>query len=180
MTQAPFRVVVMGVSGCGKSTLGRLLAVRLSVPFVEGDELHSAANVAKMAAGQPLTDEDRRGWLSALSQRLQQAVMQEKGLVVTCSALKKNYRDRLRQGAPEVLFVHLQGSPAVLTQRLQQRTGHYMPPTLLQSQLAILEPLQEDETALTLDMQLPPEQQCHHVMHYLQTLCPTPVGAVSN
>ena len=178
MTQAPFRVVVMGVSGCGKSTLGRLLAARLSVPFVEGDDLHSAANVAKMAAGQPLTDEDRGGWLSALSQRLRQAVSQEQGLVVACSALKRNYRDQLRQGAPEVLFVHLQGSPEVLTQRLQQRTGHYMPPTLLQSQLAILEPLQEDEVALTLDMQLPPEQQCHQVMQYLQTLCLTPLGAV--
>jgi len=178
MTQAPFRVVVMGVSGCGKSTLGRLLAARLSVPFVEGDDLHSAANVAKMAAGQPLTDEDRGGWLSALSQRLRQAVSQEQGLVVACSALKKNYRDQLRQGAPEVLFVHLQGSPEVLNQRLQQRTGHYMPPTLLQSQLAILQPLQEDEAALTLDMQLPPEQQCHQVMQYLQTLCLTPLGAV--
>jgi carbohydrate kinase (thermoresistant glucokinase family) len=178
MSQAPFRVVVMGVSGCGKSTLGRLLAARLSVPFVEGDDLHSAANVAKMAAGQPLTDEDRGGWLSALSQRLRQAVSQEQGLVVACSALKKNYRDQLRQGAPEVLFVHLQGSPEVLNQRLQQRTGHYMPPTLLQSQLAILQPLQEDEAALTLDMQLPPEQQCHQVMQYLQTLCLTPLGAV--
>jgi carbohydrate kinase (thermoresistant glucokinase family) len=178
MTQAPFRVVVMGVSGCGKSTLGRLLAARLSVPFLEGDDLHSAANVAKMAAGRPLTDEDRGGWLSALSQRLRQAVSQEQGLVVACSALKRNYRDQLRQGAPEVLFVHLQGSPEVLTQRLQQRTGHYMPPTLLQSQLAILQPLQEDEAALTLDMQLPAEQQCHRVVQYLQTLCPTPLGAV--
>jgi len=105
-------------------------------------------------------------------------VSQEQGLVVACSALKKNYRDQLRQGAPEVLFVHLQGSPEVLNQRLQQRTGHYMPPTLLQSQLAILQPLQEDEAALTLDMQLPPEQQCHQVMQYLQTLCLTPLGAV--
>lgn len=177
MGQAPFRVVVMGVSGCGKSTVGHLLAGRLAVPFVEGDDLHSAANVAKMAAGQPLTDEDRVGWLQALSQRLQQAVRHDQGVVVACSALKKAYRDVLRQGAPDVLFVHLQGSADILAQRLQQRTAHYMPATLLQSQLAILEPPQADETAMTLDMLMPPEQQCKQVMQYLHTLCPTSVGA---
>lgn len=178
MSRAPFRVVVMGVSGCGKSTLGHLLAGRLSLPFVEGDDLHSAANVAKMAAGQPLTDEDRAGWLQALSQRLHQAATQDQGLVVACSALKKNYRDLLRQGASDVLFVHVQGSPEVLAQRMQQRTSHYMPPTLLQSQLAILEPPQASEAALTLDMLSPPEQQCQQVMQYLQTLRPALVGAV--
>ncbi len=177
MVQTPFRVVVMGVSGCGKSTVGHLLAGRLALPFVEGDDLHSAANVAKMAAGQPLTDEDRVGWLQALSQRLQQAVHQDQGVVVACSALKKAYRDVLRQGASDVLFVHLQGSTEVLAQRLQQRTAHYMPPTLLQSQLAILEPPQADETAMTLDMLMPPEQQCKQVMQYLHTLCPASVGA---
>ena len=167
---------MMGVSGCGKSTVGHLLAGRLAVPFVEGDELHSAANVAKMAAGQPLTDQDRVGWLQALSQRLQQAVQQEQGVVVACSALKKAYRDVLRQGASDVLFVHLQGRPEVLAQRMQQRTAHYMPPSLLQSQLAILEPPQADEVALTLDMSLPPEQQCKQVVQYLHTLNPTAVG----
>jgi carbohydrate kinase (thermoresistant glucokinase family) len=177
MLQAPCRVVVMGVSGCGKSTLGHMLAGRLALPFVEGDDLHSGANVAKMAAGQPLTDEDRGGWLQALSERLQQSVNQEQGLVVACSALKKIYRDVLRQGAPDVLFVHLQGSPEVLTQRLQQRTGHYMPATLLQSQLAILEPLTKSESALTLDMRMPAEQQCQQVMQHLQTLCPASLGA---
>jgi carbohydrate kinase (thermoresistant glucokinase family) len=177
MLQAPCRVVVMGVSGCGKSTLGHVLAGCLAVPFVEGDDLHSAANVAKMAAGQPLTDEDRAGWLQALSERLQQSVSQEQGLVVACSALKKIYRDVLRQGAPDVLFVHLQGSPEVLTQRLQQRTGHYMPATLLQSQLAILEPLTTSESAMTLDMRMPAEQQCQQVMQHLQTLCPASLGA---
>ena len=177
MVPGPFRLVVMGVSGCGKSTVGHLLAGRLGVSFVEGDDLHSAANVAKMAAGQPLTDEDRAGWLQALSQRLHQAVSQQQGLVVACSALKKSYRDVLRQGAPDALFVHLQGSAEVLNQRLRQRTGHYMPPTLLQSQLAILELPQADESAMTLDMLMPPEQQCKQVMQYLQTLCPTAVDA---
>jgi len=178
MLHVPFRVVVMGVSGCGKSTLGHLLAARLSVPFVEGDDLHSAANVAKMAAGQPLTDEDRAGWLQALSQGLRQAATQDRGLVVACSALKKSYRDVLRQGAVDLLFVHVHGSPEVLRQRMQQRTAHYMPPTLLQSQLAILEPPHADEVALTLDMLMPPEQQCQQVIQYLQTLCPTAVSAV--
>ena len=177
MGQAPFRVVVMGVSGCGKSTVGHLLAGRLDVPFVEGDDLHSAANVSKMAAGQPLTDQDRVGWLQALSQRLQQALQYDQGVVVACSALKKAYRDVLRQGASDVLFVHLQGSPEVLTQRLKQRTAHYMPATLLQSQLAILEPPQADEAAMTLDMLMPPEHQCQQVMQYLNTLCPASVGA---
>ena len=178
MLQTPFRVVVMGVSGCGKSTVGHLLAGRLAVPFVEGDDLHSAANVAKMAAGQPLTDEDRAGWLQALSERLHQSVANDQGLVVACSALKKTYRDVLRQGARDVLFVHLQGSPEELTRRLTQRTSHYMPATLLQSQLAILEPPQSPEMAMTLDMLLPAEQQCKQVMQYLQTLSPTAVGAV--
>jgi gluconokinase len=159
MLQAPCRVVVMGVSGCGKSTLGHVLARRLTVPFVEGDDVHSA------------------GWLQALSQRLQQSVNQAQGLVLACSALKKAYRDVLRQGAPDVLFVHLQGSPEVLAQRLQQRTAHYMPATLLQSQLAILEPPLHSEAAMSLDMLLPPEQQCQHVMQYLQTLYPDAVGA---
>jgi len=177
MLQAPCRVVVMGVSGCGKSTLGHVLAGRLAVTFVEGDDLHSAVNVAKMAAGQPLTDDDRAGWLQVLSGRLRQSFTQAQGLVVACSALKKAYRDVLRQGAPDVLFVHLQGSPEVLMQRLQQRTAHYMPATLLQSQLAILEPPLQSELALTLDMLLPAEQQCKQVMQYLQTLCPAPVGA---
>jgi carbohydrate kinase (thermoresistant glucokinase family) len=130
-----------------------------------------------MAAGQPLTDQDRVGWLQALSQRLQQALQYDQGVVVACSALKKAYRDVLRQGASDVLFVHLQGSPEVLTQRLKQRTAHYMPATLLQSQLAILEPPQADEAAMTLDMLMPPEHQCQQVMQYLNTLCPASVGA---
>lgn len=178
MSHTPFRVVVMGVSGCGKSTVGHLLAGSMGVLFVEGDDLHSPANVAKMAAGHPLTDEDRAGWLQALSERLRQSVQNAQGLVVACSALKKTYRDVLRQGAPDVLFVHLQGSPEVLTQRMRQRTAHYMPATLLQSQLAILEPPQSPEMAMTLDMLLPAERQCKQVMQYLQTLSPKAIGAV--
>jgi len=170
MQQTPCRLVVMGVSGCGKSTVGRLLAARSGARFVEGDELHSPANVAKMAAGEALTDTDRAGWLHALSAILAQARDQNLGIVVACSALKKAYRDILRQGAFDTRFVHLQGSEAVLTQRMQQRTSHYMPASLLQSQLSILESPQNDESALTLDVMTPPEQQCQQVIAHLQTL----------
>ena len=176
MQQTPSRLVVMGVSGCGKSTLGRMLAARLGVRFVEGDELHSPANVAKMAAGQALTDADRAEWLHALSAILAEARDQHQGVVVACSALKKVYRNILRQGAADALFVHLQGSESVLMQRMQQRPTHYMPPSLLQSQLAILESPEADEAALTLDVMTLPEQQCQQVIAHLQTLNPHAVA----
>jgi len=173
MRQAPCRVVVMGVSGCGKSTLGHLLAARLGILFVEGDELHSRANVEKMAAGQALTDTDRSEWLQSLAGILGQAFSQDSGVIVACSALKKMYRDRLRQGARDVLFVHLQGAPSILTERMKQRPNHYMPASLLESQLAILESPQSDEWALTLDVLSTPEKQCNQVISYLNTLSPT-------
>lgn len=176
MQQTPSRLVVMGVSGCGKSTLGRLLAARLGVRFVEGDELHSPANVAKMAAGQALTDNDRAEWLHALSAILAESRDQHQGVVVACSALKKAYRNILRQGAADALFVHLQGSESVLMQRMQQRPTHYMPPSLLQSQLAILESPEADEASLTLDVMTLPEQQCQQVISHLKTLSPHAVA----
>jgi carbohydrate kinase (thermoresistant glucokinase family) len=176
MQQTPSRLVVMGVSGCGKSTLGRLLAARLGVRFVEGDEFHSPANVAKMAAGQALTDNDRAEWLHALSAILAESRDQHQGVVVACSALKKAYRNILRQGAADALFVHLQGSESVLMQRMQQRPTHYMPPSLLQSQLAILESPEADEASLTLDVMTLPEQQCQQVISHLQTLSPHAVA----
>ncbi len=151
------RVVVMGVSGCGKSTVGRGLAAVLGVHYVEGDELHPPENVERMAAGIPLTDADRHGWLQAVAGQLSHATAQSAGVVVSCSALKRSYRDLLRAAAPDVRFVHLQGSPALLAQRLSGRTGHYMPASLLQSQLDTLEPPGADEGAITLDIgQEPP------------------------
>ncbi len=151
------RIVVMGVSGCGKSTVGRLLAEHLGLDYIEGDELHPPENVARMAAGVALTDADRQGWLEALAERLSHAREQGLGLVVSCSALKRRYRDILRNGAPDVRFVHLHGAPALLAARMAARPGHYMPPSLLESQLATLELPGSDEQALNFDIAQPPE-----------------------
>jgi len=148
-------VVVMGVSGCGKSTVGQQLAAALNVEFLEGDLLHPAENVARMAAGIALTDDDRRGWLETLAGRIGNARANAVGLVVSCSALKRSYRDILRKGAPDLLFVHLQGSPELLAARMNSRPGHYMPASLLESQLATLEMPGPDENAQTFDTALP-------------------------
>ena len=150
------RIVVMGVSGCGKSTLGRALAQRLTLPYIEGDELHPPRNIALMAAGTPLTDEDRAGWLQAIAARL--AAAASTGVVVACSALKRSYRDLLRASAPDLRLVHLSGSESVLTQRMHARSGHYMPPSLLRSQLDTLQPPGADEHAVVLNIESPPEQ----------------------
>ena len=146
------RLVVMGVSGSGKSTVGRVLAHRLGVEFVEGDDLHPPRNVALMASGTPLTDDDRRGWLSSLAQRLRDAHERGRGLVVSCSALKRSYRDQLRAGSPDVRFVHLSGTPELLADRVRARSGHYMPASLLRSQLDTLEPPTPDEAAICIDI----------------------------
>lgn len=157
MPSAAPRVVVMGVSGCGKSTVGRLLARALDVAFVEGDDWHSPQNIAKMAAGQPLTDADRQGWLQALAGRLAQAHAQGQGLVLACSALRRSYRDRLRAGTPGLQFLLLHGERALLAQRLAMRQGHYMPAALLDSQLATLEPPQAGENIQVADLRLAPQ-----------------------
>lgn len=145
-------VVVMGVSGCGKSTIGQQLATAMGVEFLEGDQLHSTENVARMAAGIALTDDDRQGWLETLAGHIGSARANAVGLVVSCSALKRSYRDILRLGSPDLLFVHLQGSPELLTARMASRPGHYMPASLLESQLATLEIPGPDENAQTFDI----------------------------
>ena len=150
------RWVIMGVSGCGKSTIGSALARRFAVPFLEGDAFHPDNNVAKMSAGVPLDDEDRAGWLQALAAEIRRARQQGKGLVLSCSALKRRYRDLLREADPELQFVHLAGPRELIAERMQQRTDHYMPPSLLDSQLGILEPLQDDEAGMVLDITLAP------------------------
>lgn len=150
------RVVVMGVSGCGKSTVGAALAQALGLPFVEGDALHPPRNVALMAAGTPLTDEDRREWLEAVARVLADA--KDDGVVVSCSALKRSYRDLLRASAPDLVLVHLRGEPALLAERMAARKGHYMPPSLLQSQLDTLELPGADENVYTADVAEPPQR----------------------
>jgi gluconokinase len=151
------RVVVMGVSGCGKSTVGQLLATGLGVHYVEGDELHPPENVALMAAGIALTDADRHGWLQAVASQLANATTEARGVVVTCSALKRSYRDLLRAAAPDLRLVHLHGPRELLAERMAARTDHYMPPSLLQSQLDTLEPPVREEHALTLTIDQPPQ-----------------------
>ena len=144
--------VVMGVSGSGKSLIGAAFARALGVGFVEGDDYHTAANVARMASGIPLTDADRAEWLRSLAARIQKAKDSGTGLVVSCSALKRSYRDILRGAAGELQFVFLQGSRALLAERLTSRRGHYMPPSLLDSQLATLEEPLPDEHAWVCDI----------------------------
>ena len=148
--------VVMGVSGCGKSTVGALLAEALGAAYLEGDDLHPPGNVARMAAGTPLTDDDRRDWLLAIAQRIATARAERRGLVVSCSALKRHYRDTLRSAAPELAFVHLSAEAAVLAERVRTRAHAYMPASLLASQLQTLEAPGLDERAATFEATLPP------------------------
>jgi gluconokinase len=144
--------VVMGVSGSGKSRIGAAFARAVGVPFVEGDDYHPPANVERMSRGIPLTDEDRAGWLRALATRLRQASDNGAGLVLTCSALKRSYRDVLRAGAGGVQFVFLRGPRALIAERLASRRGHFMPASLLDSQLATLEEPTADEGAWVCDI----------------------------
>lgn len=168
----PAPIVVMGVSGCGKSTVGRALAQALGRAYVEGDELHPPRNVALMAAGTPLTDDDRAGWLDAVAQRLVDEAARTPGVVVSCSALKRAYRNRLRAAAPGMKFVYLHGPLALLQQRLAQRKGHYMPASLLQSQLDALQPPTADEAALAFEISPGPERIVRDVVAALATSQP--------
>jgi len=143
------QIVVMGVSGSGKSTVGAALAQRFRVPFADADDFHPPANIAKMSAGQPLTDADRWPWLEALGVWLEK---HDEGAVMTCSALKRSYRDVLREHVPALGFIHLHGSRELIAQRQATRPGHFMPASLLDSQFATLEPLQSDETGFLVDV----------------------------
>jgi gluconokinase len=146
---APVFVVVMGVSGSGKTTVAEGIAAHLHWRFQEADELHPRANVEKMSHGEPLTDEDRGPWLDAIGDWLDARVQAGEDAVLTCSALRRTYRDRLRSGRPGVRFCHVTVSDETLRQRLSHRRGHYMPASLLSSQLATLEELADDEPGVT-------------------------------
>ena len=163
------RLVVMGVCASGKSALGAALAQRLGLPFVEGDSFHPPENVALMAQGTPLTDAHRAGWLRALAAQLGSPGARDGGMVLACSALKRGYRDVLRTGAPDLRLLLLHGSRELLQQRLAARQGHYMPASLLPSQLATLELPQPDENALVMDIGQPLEQLTKEALRHLRT-----------
>jgi gluconokinase len=148
----------MGVCGAGKSLIGSALARGLGVEFVEGDTLHPPENVKRMAAGIPLTDDDRYGWLLAIAERIRDAKRRGRGLVISCSALKRKYRDLLRsEGDADLRFVYLAGSRDLIAERLANRRGHFMPASLLDSQLATLEEPSPDEQAWVCDISEPPQ-----------------------
>lgn len=162
MTQ---RIVVMGVSGCGKSSVGAALSGALGIPYRDGDDLHPAVNVAKMRAGEALTDADRWPWLDRVAQELARLAP----VIVGCSALRRAYRDRIRAGAGgPVLFVHLAGSREVIAARMAARSGHFMPASLLDSQFATLEPPGPDEAAITVDIDQPMDRLVAEILRRLE------------
>jgi gluconokinase len=160
-------IVVMGVSGCGKSSVGLRLAEALKATFLDADDFHPPANVERMRAGIALTDEDRAGWLDALSRRLARSLDADESVVLACSALKRSYRDALRRGAPALRLVHLSGSRELLAQRIGARKDHYMPPTLLASQLATLQAPDAEERAITVDVAPPTDQLVRDILRRL-------------
>jgi gluconokinase len=154
---APCALIVMGVSGSGKSTVATALAERLTWTFEDGDRFHPASNVAKMKSGHPLTDEDRWPWLKAIADEIERVCHAGGHIVIACSSLKRAYRDVLVRGRKDVRFVFLDGSQALIGDRLAHRKGHFMPPGLLDSQFKTLEPPQADERPITVSIDAPVE-----------------------
>jgi carbohydrate kinase (thermoresistant glucokinase family) len=147
--QSPCALIVMGVSGAGKTTIGETLAARLGWPYEDADTFHPASNVAKMSAGHPLTDEDRWPWLKAIAAEIDRACAAGEHIVIGCSALKRAYRDVLMHGRTDIRLVYLDGTQSLIADRLSHRKGHFMPPGLLISQFAALEPPTPDERPVT-------------------------------
>jgi len=149
----PHAIIVMGVSGCGKSSIGLKISGALGLQFVEGDQLHPASNVEKMSKGIPLTDDDRMPWLDLIGETMKEALDRGQGVIVSCSALKRVYRNRLRNVVNgSLFFVYLSGSKELLTKRMSERKGHFMPPSLLESQLATLEVPTGEPGVVTVDI----------------------------
>ncbi len=167
-TANPLQIVIMGVCGSGKTTVATLLAQRLGCTLAEADDFHSEASIAKMASGQPLDDADRWPWLHRLAAWMRERALEGRSSVVTCSALKRAYRDVLRTGSTNVIFIHLDGSRDLLLERLDGRQGHSVPSSLLESQLAILEPLEPDERGAKLDVSEPLEALVSSVLARLE------------
>jgi gluconokinase len=151
-------IVIMGVAGSGKTTVGALLAGRLRWPYAEADNFHPQSNVDKMAAGHPLTDEDRRPWLEAIGRWIDERGAQNEPGVVSCSGLKRAYRDMLRKGRPEVRTVFLEGSKELIMRRMVARHGHFMKAAMLDSQFADLEEPEADEDVLVISVEATPEE----------------------
>ncbi|WP_159600832.1 gluconokinase [Agromyces humi] len=167
-TASPTAVVVMGVAGAGKSTLAAALAERLDAVFVEADDLHSTEAMAQMSAGEPLTDEDRWPWLARVAARARDEHADGRPVVVSCSALKRSYREFLnRVSETELVFVHVHGSEAQLAERIRQRTGHFLPASMLASQLATLEPLGSDEHGIVVPLERSTIEACELVLRSL-------------
>ncbi|MEU6702733.1 gluconokinase [Streptomyces wuyuanensis] len=164
----PHVVVVMGVAGTGKTTIGPLIAEALGVPYAEGDDFHPADNIAKMSAGIPLDDADREPWLDAIGRWAHGRA--GLGGVVSCSALKRIYRDRLRAAAPGVEFLHLTGDRVLIERRMTERKGHFMPTALLDSQFATLQPLQDDEAGVAVDVSGSPQEITERAVAALRRL----------
>jgi gluconokinase len=162
--------IVMGVSGSGKSTIGEELAVRLGLPFVDGDHLHPRANREKMARGMPLDDADREPWLESVVAEMDRHRVRGESLVLACSALKRRYRDFLRSGHDDVKFVYLHGSRALLAERLGRRAGHFFDPALLDSQLATME-VPADSEAMHVEIGKPPAELVECI---IRADCPGP------
>ncbi len=170
--EPPIVLVVMGVSGTGKSTVAGMLAGRLGWDFEEGDDLHPASNVAKMASGRPLTDEDRRPWLETIASWIRAHTTAGAPGIVTCSSLRRAYRDVL--SGPGVAFVHLDGSRQVIAERLSKRFDHFMPSNLLDSQFSTLEPLQADEAGIVVQLAQGPAEEVAEIITRLHLAVPPP------
>jgi gluconokinase len=164
-------IVVMGVSGSGKTTVAKGISTATGLRFAEADEFHSESNVAMMRSGVPLDDAHRWPWLRKLAEWMAARSVEGVSTVLACSALKRSYRDVLRQGPKGIEFVHLDGPAEVIRERMSRRAGHYMPASLLDSQIATLEPLQPDEFGLVLDVSLAPDELVSAAVSRLG-LCP--------
>ncbi|HEY6424563.1 MAG TPA: gluconokinase [Pseudonocardiaceae bacterium] len=161
------QLVVMGVSGSGKSTVAALLASRTGCALADGDDFHATSSIARMVAGRPLDDTVRVPWLAAIASWLADRASRDECAVVSCSALTRAYRDVLRSAGPDVRIVHLAGPRELVAPRLAARRGHFMPPELLDSQYAALEPLAPDEPGLTVDLSQPPQHIVDEILHRL-------------
>lgn len=168
-------IVIMGVTGAGKSTIGSLLSERLNRPLVEGDSLHPPANIAKMSQGIPLNDDDRLPWLKAIAARIDAARRGGQPIVVTCSALKRSYRAILADGRGDVGFVYLKGSKDLIAGRLAARKGHFMPPQLLDSQMAALQEPDADEPSMVIAIEAPPDDMVRTIVSTFETQLSRPI-----